>query len=109
MMNRFFPGAMFGLMLGLTFGLGMIAMAQNMSVYPPVPVPLPQTMGGTGNTTGATATQSTVGGLPACNVSTKGQIWFVTDALLPALGVIVANGGAINVMVFCNGTNWVAG
>ncbi len=74
-----------------------------------IPLPLPTGMGGTGNTTGSKSSIVTVGTLPTCNAASAGLIMMVTDSLLPALGVAVAAGGAVNVMVFCNGTNWIAG
>jgi hypothetical protein len=74
-----------------------------------LPIPLPMGMGGTGNTTGAQAGQSTVSTLPTCNATTKGQIFFVTDSLLPALGTAIAGGGTVNVLVFCSGTTWFPG
>lgn len=48
-----------------------------------------------------------VGSLPTCNSGTKGAMYFVTDTLLPAALAIVAAGGAVQVGVTCNGTNWI--
>ncbi len=91
----------------LTLAIGGFAVAQD--IRQTIPLPLPMTMGGSGGVTGAVALSSTVGALPACNAAIKGQIYFVTDALLPALGAIIAGGGAVNALVFCNGTNWIRG
>ena len=48
-----------------------------------------------------------VGALPAATNANKGQFLIVTDALLPALGAIIIGGGAVNTLVFSNGTNWI--
>lgn len=53
--------------------------------------------------------QTTVNSLPACNTSTNGTIFTVTNALAPTLAGIVIGGGAITILVHCNGTNWVVG
>lgn len=45
--------------------------------------------------------------LPTCNAGVKGTLYIVTDALAPAFGAIVAAGGAVNVLVYCNQTNWI--
>jgi len=74
--------------------------------YNPPPNPLPLSMGGTGNGIGPSVPSSTVSGLPAASTR-AGQLFFVTDALTPALGVTVIGGGAVNVVVFSNGTNWI--
>ncbi len=103
-MTRFLLGAVVG---ALAFVVGSVA--QIASTSPPIPIPLPLPMGGTGSVIGPIAGQSTVGALPTCNAAAKGQILFVTDSLLPALGVTIAAGGAVNVLVFCNGTSWIAG
>ena len=50
---------------------------------------------------------STVGNLPACNAQNKGALYIVTDALTPLLLSIVIAGGSVNVVVMCNGTNFV--
>jgi hypothetical protein len=47
--------------------------------------------------------------LPACSASLTGQVYLVTDALLPVVGSILGGGGAIQVLIHCNGTNWVIG
>lgn len=47
--------------------------------------------------------------LPACTTSLTGQVYSVTDALLPLLGAVVAGGGAVSVIVRCNGTSWLIG
>lgn len=46
--------------------------------------------------------------LPAA-ASSVGQIYTVTDALLPSLGLAVAGGGAVSVIVKSNGTGWIVG
>jgi len=51
--------------------------------------------------------RSVVAALPLCGVRTEGIIYEVTDALLPAALAIVAGSGAVRVLVFCDGTNWV--
>ncbi len=49
----------------------------------------------------------TTANLPICNASSVGQIYIVTDALLPSLGVAIVGGGAVTVFVACNATNWL--
>ena len=68
----------------------------------PVSVP----MGGTGSVVGPKFSSSTIAGLPAAAAS-AGQVFIVTDTLLPALGVIVAAGGAVKVSVWSDGSNWL--
>jgi len=53
------------------------------------------------------APTSTIGNLPACTATTQGQIYLVTDALLPTLLATVAAGGAVKAAVMCNGSNYV--
>ncbi len=50
----------------------------------------------------------TVGTLPACSAAFNGQVYIVTDALLPSLGIAVVGGGAVTVFVVCNATSWLA-
>lgn len=50
-----------------------------------------------------------VASLPTCNAGRKGARHFVTDANATTFLTIVAAGGANNVPVTCNGTNWVIG
>lgn len=53
-----------------------------------------------------------VGALPTCNIGTKAARYFVTDAnatFTAGIGAIVAAGGANNVPVTCDGTNWRIG
>lgn len=60
------------------------------------------------NKTGAT----TVGSLPACAAGLRGARYFVTDAnatFTAGIGAVVAAGGANNVPVTCDGTNWRIG
>lgn len=52
---------------------------------------------------------TTVGSLPTCNSGTKGARHFVTDANATTFNSTAAGGGANNVPVTCNGTNWVIG
>lgn len=47
-----------------------------------------------------------VGSLPTCDGGAEGTIRGVNDALLPAALAVVANGGAVHVPVYCDGTNW---
>jgi hypothetical protein len=49
---------------------------------------------------------STVAGLPTCNAAAKAARRFVTDASAPTYNATVAGGGAVNVGVTCDGTNW---
>lgn len=51
----------------------------------------------------------TVAQLPTCNSTTLGQVFRVTDSLVPALGGVVAGGGAVAVIVRCNGTSFLVG
>lgn len=52
---------------------------------------------------------STVAALPSCTAALTGVIYTVTNALTPALNVLVVGGGAVTVLVHCNGTSWVVG
>lgn len=56
-------------------------------------------------TTVATGT-STVAALPACSAGAKGTRSFVTDATLNTFHSTAVGGGANNVAVVCDGTNW---
>lgn len=47
-----------------------------------------------------------VASLQTCNAGNTGSDATVNDALAPAWGVTVANGGAAFALVVCNGTNW---
>ena len=51
----------------------------------------------------------TVSTLPSAVTSGAGTVAFVTDALLPTFGSTVAGGGAVNVPVYSDGTNWKVG
>jgi hypothetical protein len=52
---------------------------------------------------------SIVSALPACNASTNGQIYLVTDALLPSILSVLTGGGAVTLVSHCvSGTGWVA-
>lgn len=55
------------------------------------------------------APTSTVAALPACNAATTGQVYTVTDALTPTVLVAVVGGGAVTLVVHCNGTSWLVG
>lgn len=49
-----------------------------------------------------------VGSLPSCGAGTANQTAIVNDALAPALGGAVANGGLLTVGVICkSGTGWI--
>lgn len=64
----------------------------------------------TAGVTCATSPQRSVvviSSLPTCNAGTKGAMYLVTDALLPAALATVASGGAVVVGVTCNGTVWI--
>jgi hypothetical protein len=50
---------------------------------------------------------STVAGLPACDSYNFGILRAVTDATAPAYNATLVGGGAVKVLAFCNGTNWV--
>lgn len=49
---------------------------------------------------------TTVGALPACSASLRGARLFVTDANSTTFHATAAAGGANNVAVTCDGTNW---
>lgn len=49
----------------------------------------------------------TVGTLPAA--TTAGRKTFVSDALAPSFGVMVAGSGAVFTPVYSDGTNWIVG
>jgi hypothetical protein len=55
------------------------------------------------------APSTTVGALPACNAASSGNVYLVTNALVPVLGATVVTGGAVSVLVRCNATNWLVG
>lgn len=50
---------------------------------------------------------SSVGALPACTASQNKVIRQVTDALTPTVGATVVGGGAVIILIHCNGANWV--
>jgi len=52
---------------------------------------------------------STVAGLPTCSAALNGRIFTVTNALAPTIAGIVVGGGAVTILVHCNGTNWIVG
>lgn len=58
-------------------------------------------------------TSTTVGALPACGAGIKGARMFVSDSnaasYTAGIGAVVAAGGATNVPVVCDGTNWRIG
>jgi len=53
--------------------------------------------------------QSTTAALPTCNAAATGKMYLVTDALTPVALASVAGGGAVKVLVFCNGSSWIVG
>lgn len=55
------------------------------------------------------APSATAAALPTCNAAALNRIYTVTDALAPAIAGVVVGGGAVTVMVRCNGTNWIVG
>ena len=56
-----------------------------------------------------TSTVYTVATLPSASTSGAGARAFVTDALAPTFGATVTGGGAVNVPVYSDGTNWKVG
>lgn len=69
-----------------------------------------QTVQYTGSALGCVAPSrptTVVNSLPTCNAGAQGQMYLVTDALLPVSLATVANGGAVKIGVLCNGTNWI--
>lgn len=50
---------------------------------------------------------ATVAALPTCSAGNKGAIYMVTDALTPVALATVVGGGAVSVLVACNGSNWI--
>jgi len=56
-----------------------------------------------------TSTVYTVATLPSASTSGAGARAFVTDALSPTFGATVTGGGAVNVPVYSDGTNWKVG
>ena len=55
------------------------------------------------------AQSSTVSGLPSCTAALQGTLFIATDALTPVALSTVTGGGAVKVLVFCNGANWIVG
>jgi hypothetical protein len=49
---------------------------------------------------------STVAQLPVCDAQHIGVLRTVTDATAPTFNATVAGGGAVRVLVLCNGTVW---
>lgn len=60
-------------------------------------------------TTSVQVSSLTVSALPVCSSATTGWVYLVTNALLPILGMAVAGGGGVSVLVRCNGTNFIVG
>ena len=61
---------------------------------------------------GVQSSVTTVGALPTCNAAAKATRLYVSDAnatLTAGIGAVVAAGGANNVPVGCDGTNWRIG
>ena len=56
-----------------------------------------------------TAPSSTAAALPSCIATLRGSMFVVTDALVPVALATLAGGGAVTVLVFCNGSNWIVG
>jgi len=56
-----------------------------------------------------TSTVYTVATLPSASTSGAGARAFVTDALAPTFGATVTGGGAVNIPVYSDGTNWKVG
>ena len=56
-----------------------------------------------------TSTVYTVATLPSASTSGAGARAFVSDALSPTFGATVTGGGAVNVPVYSDGTNWKVG
>jgi hypothetical protein len=54
-------------------------------------------------------TNYTVATLPSAVTAGVGSRSFVTNALAPAFGSTVVGGGAVNVPVYSDGTNWKVG
>jgi hypothetical protein len=66
----------------------------------------------TDNSTGASGVGTnpvTVASLPAASSTYKGQRAFVTDATATTFASTVSGGGANNVPVYCDGSNWLIG
>lgn len=82
---------MLRLSLSLSLALATPAFADSFS-FPPISAP-----------------SSTTAGLPACSAATSGFLYQATDALTPVALSILAGGGAVKVLVICNGTNWIVG
>lgn len=73
----------------------------------------PQGAGIVASTTALKTGTVAVGSLPTCNAAARGTHYFVTDSnaasFTAGIGAIVAAGGATNVPVVCDGTNWRIG
>lgn len=54
-------------------------------------------------------TPQTVASLPVASTAGAGARMFVSDALTPVFGSAVTGGGAVNVPVYSDGTNWMVG
>lgn len=54
-------------------------------------------------------TPQTVASLPSAATAGVGARMFVSDALTPTFGSSVTGGGAVNVPVYSDGTNWMVG
>ena len=90
----------FGVIAAAVFFVGLVALAQTISVQPPVPVPVPQSMM-------QNPSSSVSSGKPACSGANEGQFWVVTDALTPVSLAAVVGGGAVHVLVVCLNGSWI--
>lgn len=50
---------------------------------------------------------TTVSSLPSCTSGLRGASYFVTDSLGPVALATVVGGGAVGLLVVCNGTSWI--
>lgn len=75
-----------------TYDIGAVAATRPRSIYA---------------ATSITTAGTTVGALGAATA--VGQRRFVTDALGPVFGAVVAGGGAVPVPVYADGANWIVG
>ena len=61
------------------------------------------------NLTSFNTPSSNVAGLPTCNAASTNMVITVTNALTPTIGLAVVGGGAVVILVHCNGTSWIIG
>lgn len=88
----------------ILIALGLLLIAETVAAAQTSKFGIPSTNGAGG----VQLLMSTVAQLPTCDASHVGILRGVYDAAaVPVYNATVAGGGAVRVVVMCNGTNWV--